>query len=109
MTINNKLLFYIEHGDWYKDQHDNNRENYLKFEVTRNEQSGMYGLHYVTLFAEVSDGGYTAEEIISRIKSSIARKEFNLEDFTFNECYGLKEYPESREYFLEIISPTIKN
>ena len=28
-----KLAYSLEHGDWYKDQRNHNKDNYRKFEV----------------------------------------------------------------------------
>lgn len=97
------ILFSIEHGDWYEDQKSGNIDNYLQLRIGFNPTSGKFFRHYVTLRVEISDGGFTADEIIDWVKSVVANKGLDLTDFKSSNWWGMKEYPEMAKAFESIL------
>lgn len=105
----NQQLFKLIHGDWYEDQKKHNKDNYDEYMITFNEESKKYGLKHVTLYIEYFDSGYTAEEIIDKIKSNIARKDWMLSDYVYKELPYLSNNIELKEDFSSIICITKKD
>lgn len=95
----NQPLFEIKYGD---------NKKYDMFTVFINEESKKYGLKHSTQSIELFESGFTSDEIVSRIKQSVYKKELELSDYVYDQYKYLKDHIDIKEYFNDIINAVQK-
>ena len=75
-----KLAYSLEHGDWYKDQRNHNKDNYRKFEVWVRDDNRL-DVESITLYGSLGMSFKTPEEAISWLASKVDLTPWHLEDY----------------------------